>query len=80
MFVQTAAVNLNMMRRVNMKIYEKDKILQYAWAHGTRIRSLNWTKEYGVISGYDPDLQMNLVKWDSGTTEAIEPSEFEVIR
>jgi hypothetical protein len=80
MFVQMAAVSPNMMRRNNMKIYEKDKILQYAWARGTRIRSLNWAKEYGIIIGYDPDLQMNLVKWDSDITEAVEPAEFEVIR
>lgn len=52
----------------------------YAWATGTKIRSLNWAKMQGIVTGYDPDLGLNIVTWDTGITEAVEPDEFEVIR
>lgn len=51
----------------------------YAWAKGTKVRSLNWAKNQGVVTGYDPDLGLNLVTWDDGITEAVEPNEFAVI-
>lgn len=55
-------------------------IFTYAWANGTKVHSLNWAKEYGIIIGYDPDVGLNLVTWENGITEAVEPNEFEVIR
>jgi|HubBroStandDraft_5_1064220.scaffolds.fasta_scaffold15491_8 hypothetical protein len=51
----------------------------YAWAKGTKVESLNWAKIQGIVTGYDPDLRLNLVTWDNGITEAVEPNEFKVI-